>query len=685
MAGTFVSNMNDMTQQYLAREDKPPGESGNNDYKKVFFNSLNSGLSSDYGGYSVGSHNQNGGSYKFSNTPLSPFGNSLSIHSLNDNFSNSMTLGSPNLQSSNYFNDLNPRSPSLQSTLNRSPQSPFVSSPLINPSLSRGSTDFFMPLSLGSSYTSDSNGTFSSFNLPTELQGGITKINSRRPSYAAETMNHNNSYIDENNYSAGYIDSFNLSPPNTAPLNGPRSAAGSPKLQFTNQPPYSATASSFSIIPESPFNKSFKPSNSPVNYNSNNSAGVNLDNGLLLVNNHIVTSPELRNIYKKANKYFCVDAAEKVYTNIKALLDPMSSYSGRILNLVGFLKKRSDISNSNNTKFKSLCLVCSKAGKIDVLTVSSNSNILLQKHDLVIVDGDRGKDLMHIIEPTIGLNFVVLLNFLKKREHLKSMGGASPNNKNKEDIYLQNNPNYIQDDENVVSLPSKQILRFASSQDVSNLPSKLKNEIIAFKIAIEKLNQLNLKNAPTGRKYDQGPKSQLDLKIFNAEFQFDKKKLIFYYSCDKRNDFRDLIKELFKVYKTRIWLCAVLNPDDFSPYNESNIASRKNLESSLREYCQTDCPSSRKSSVSSISLSSSQGLDDNVPTLTPNSPVHDSKKALNGQSKDHILKSKYHGRINKILSLDENNFKFDEVAVDEYHAQNLLNSIENLRIDLNIN
>ena len=52
---------------------------------------------------------------------------------------------------------------------------------------------------------------------------------------------------------------------------------------------------------------------------------------------------------------------------------------------------------------------------------------------------------------------------------------------------------------------------------------------------------------------------KLNIKILNAEFQFDRKKLTFYYICEERNDFRELIKELFKFYNTSIWLCAIPN------------------------------------------------------------------------------------------------------------------------------
>lgn len=55
------------------------------------------------------------------------------------------------------------------------------------------------------------------------------------------------------------------------------------------------------------------------------------------------------------------------------------------------------------------------------------------------------------------------------------------------------------------------------------------------------------------------------------------------------------------------------------------------------------------------------------------------------QKRDQMLKHKYQERINKILLLDENNLEFEGVQVDDFHASNLLNSIENLKIDLNIN
>ncbi|GMM34185.1 Psp1 protein [Saccharomycopsis crataegensis] len=430
------------------------------------------------------------------------------------------------------------------------------------------------------------------------------------------------------------------------------------------------------------------------NLPSTTTSSLGLENGLLLVNNHIITSPELRALYRSSDGYFCIAKAEKVYNGIKSLLDPMAPYAPRVSQLVGFLKRKNDIggyghgnghhngNSSGNTanfvgigdslphKFKNMCLVCSKAGKIDVLTVSPNSNILLQKHDLVIVEGDRGKDLVHVIEPTIGLNFVVVLNFLKKREHLKSMGGTSSSGQGRGDSFgsgKSSSGNYNQDDEHVLTLPVKQILRFASANEVGQLPSKLKNEIVAFKIAIEKLNQINMKANVMNRKasvssqssfdtrsYGVGKlgspnvsgsistnssagndsKPQLDLKIFNSEYQFDKKKLIFYYSCAKRNDFRDLIKELFKIYKTRIWLCAVLNPDEFNSYNEGNISSRRNLEIEMAEYAHENQLQSTSNNENILEFSSNSSLECMNPSLTAKnlSEVEDGVNSFSGSN-----------------------------------------------------
>ncbi|KAJ2853618.1 hypothetical protein GGI22_004800, partial [Coemansia erecta] len=48
---------------------------------------------------------------------------------------------------------------------------------------------------------------------------------------------------------------------------------------------------------------------------------------------------------------------------------------------------------------------------------------------------------------------------------------------------------------------------------------------------------------------------KLTMCVVDAEFQFDRRKLTFYFKADRRVDFRELVHELFKHFKTRIWMC----------------------------------------------------------------------------------------------------------------------------------
>ena len=42
--------------------------------------------------------------------------------------------------------------------------------------------------------------------------------------------------------------------------------------------------------------------------------------------------------------------------------------------------------------------------------------------------------------------------------------------------------------------------------------------------------------------------------VVDAEYQFDRNKLIFFFQADGRIDFRELVRDLFSMYKTRIWM-----------------------------------------------------------------------------------------------------------------------------------
>jgi len=46
----------------------------------------------------------------------------------------------------------------------------------------------------------------------------------------------------------------------------------------------------------------------------------------------------------------------------------------------------------------------------------------------------------------------------------------------------------------------------------------------------------------------------LPMTILDAEYQFDRHKLTYFFEADRRIDFRELVSELFSLYKTRIWM-----------------------------------------------------------------------------------------------------------------------------------
>ncbi|KAI5175254.1 hypothetical protein PAEPH01_2123 [Pancytospora epiphaga] len=49
----------------------------------------------------------------------------------------------------------------------------------------------------------------------------------------------------------------------------------------------------------------------------------------------------------------------------------------------------------------------------------------------------------------------------------------------------------------------------------------------------------------------------LRMEILDCEYQFDLNKITFFYRSEGRVDFRDLVKDLYKVFKTRIWMWSV--------------------------------------------------------------------------------------------------------------------------------
>ena len=92
-------------------------------------------------------------------------------------------------------------------------------------------------------------------------------------------------------------------------------------------------------------------------------------------------------------------------------------------------------------------------------------------------------------------------------------------------------------DDSKVIQPLKEVIRIATPEDRAVETRNKEKEKEAFKTCQEKIR-----------------KHKLDMKLIDAEYTFDNNKVLFYFTADGRIDFRELVKDLASVFKTRIEL-----------------------------------------------------------------------------------------------------------------------------------
>ena len=85
--------------------------------------------------------------------------------------------------------------------------------------------------------------------------------------------------------------------------------------------------------------------------------------------------------------------------------------------------------------------------------------------------------------------------------------------------------------------PLKSVIRMATREDEAVEEANKKKEKDAFKVCLEKIRKHNL-----------------EMKLIDVEYTFDNNKILFYFTADGRIDFRELVKDLAAVFKTRIEL-----------------------------------------------------------------------------------------------------------------------------------
>lgn len=92
------------------------------------------------------------------------------------------------------------------------------------------------------------------------------------------------------------------------------------------------------------------------------------------------------------------------------------------------------------------------------------------------------------------------------------------------------------DSEEIVS-PLKPVIRIATEEDLKIVENNAIKEKEAFDICLQKIE-----------------KHKLDMKLVDVEYTFDNNKILFYFTAEGRVDFRELVKDLAAVFRTRIEL-----------------------------------------------------------------------------------------------------------------------------------
>lgn len=184
-------------------------------------------------------------------------------------------------------------------------------------------------------------------------------------------------------------------------------------------------------------------------------------------------------------------------------------YSNKIINDIKYIDEQThcnlcdfDLSATTELDLRNIIEVYCKGslGRHYCFISGSLNRLVLAKNKLVIIKVPEGTEVASILE----LGEIVTL----KRRKLGLFGEDIP-----------------------------EVIRVATDSDIKQYHNNIGNEKIARKYFLNSIQ-----------------KHRLDMKMVDVHYQFDKKKLYFFYTSDGRVDFRELVKELASEFKTRIEL-----------------------------------------------------------------------------------------------------------------------------------
>ena len=112
--------------------------------------------------------------------------------------------------------------------------------------------------------------------------------------------------------------------------------------------------------------------------------------------------------------------------------------------------------------------------------------------------------------------------------------------------------------ENKIDNELKKIIRIANKEDKKHQEENLENEEKAFQICNDKIKEHNLK-----------------MNLVEVRYIFDNSKILFYFTADGRIDFRDLVRDLASVFRTRIELRQIGVRDEIKRMGGNGICGRE--------------------------------------------------------------------------------------------------------------
>ena len=118
-------------------------------------------------------------------------------------------------------------------------------------------------------------------------------------------------------------------------------------------------------------------------------------------------------------------------------------------------------------------------------------------------------------------------------------------------------PNRLVQDEKIIE-PLKKVIRIANNKDHKHFEDCRKKEKEAFKVCEKKIKE-----------------HKLDMQLTDVEYKFDDSKILFYFAAEGRIDFRDLVKDLAAIYKTRIELRQIGVRDEVKRIGGNGVCGRE--------------------------------------------------------------------------------------------------------------